>query len=322
MNNPLTEPLLANNQQNDDNELDLRVYWTTFNKYKGRIIGLTLLIGILTTLFTFSLQPIYRSTTTLLLEFDKPNVISIEEVYGFSPSGRDYYQTQLEILKSRQLAEKIVDKLNLISHRIFQLKPQKQGFFLNWRDWLPGTSSQEQPKAPPTMEQRRNDIVNALMAKLTISPVRNSQLVNIRFESSDAQLAADVPNALANIYIESDLEAKLEMTQKAASWLTERVDGLGQKLSQSEKALQDYLERENLVNVTGVKSVATRKIEETTSNLVNANQMFAEIESAYRQVQALRGRSIKSFESIPTVLQKSINSKLEKSGIGCGNESI
>ena len=311
----MTKPFLAESvsatQNNHENELDLRVYWNIFNKYKGRIIGLTLIIGLLTMLMTFSLQPIYRSTATLLIEMDKQNVISIEEVYGINPFNRDYYQTQIEILKSRQLAEKIVDRLNLMSHHLFNSKNQQE-FSFNWRDWIFRESSKRPSIVPLTLEQKRKTIVNTILTNLSITPVRNSQLVKINFQSPDAKLAANVPNALANIYIESDLEAKLEMTKRATSWLTERIEGIRQKLSQSEQALQNYLERENLVNVMGVKSVSTRKIEETTSNLVSAHQRLGEAESVYRQVQALRGRSIKHFETIPAIFKNQLVQSLKK----------
>ncbi|NJO16278.1 MAG: hypothetical protein HC877_11155 [Thioploca sp.] len=117
-----------------EDEIDLRVYWNIFNKHKWQIIGLTLLIGLLTTLVTLSLPPIYRATVTLLIEFDQPKIISIEEVYGVSSANKDYYQTQLEILKSRSLIEKVIDKLNLVSHKAFN-QDTASVWFWDWRYW-------------------------------------------------------------------------------------------------------------------------------------------------------------------------------------------
>ncbi len=92
--------------QTDEEEVDLRVYWHTFNKYKLRIILITLVIGLLTTVVAFSLQPFYRSTALLLIEFDQAKVISIEEVYGISSFIDKYYQTQLRILKSHDFLDR------------------------------------------------------------------------------------------------------------------------------------------------------------------------------------------------------------------------
>ncbi|MDM8557660.1 polysaccharide biosynthesis tyrosine autokinase [Candidatus Parabeggiatoa sp. HSG14] len=299
--------------QTTENEMDLRTYWNTFNKYKWQVILLTLLIGLLTTLMTFSLQPVYRSMATLLIELEQPKVISIEEVYGLNSFSRDYYQTQVEILKSRRLAEKVVDELNLVAHKAYAPKSQQGNFYLDWQQWIPSTwfPTKNLPQAPPTIEQRRKEIVNTVMTHLSIVPVRNSQLVKLSFESYHAQLAAKVPNTLAELYVDSDLEAKLEMTHRATSWLTKRIEGLRHKLRNSEQALQAYLERENLVNVVGVKSISTRKIEETTSSLVKAHQRLAETESIYIQVRALKGKPTRAFESIPAVLNHSLVQNLK-----------
>lgn len=307
----LLEPVLTN--QSEEDEIDLRVYWQVFSKYKWQIVRLTLLIGLLAFLITLSLKPSYRFTTTLLIEFEQAKVISIEEVYGISPFNRDYYQTQLGVLKSRKLAEKVVKKLNLISHPAFQLS--NAAWWHHWLPnmWFPSDEPLTDKEEKFNNEQEKfNNIVDSVMAQLSITPVRNSQLVTISFESHDAQLAADIPNTLANIYVESDLEARLEMTQKAASWLTERVDGLRQKLRKSEQALQNYMERENLVDVAGIKSVAVKKVEQTASNLIKAHQHLAEAENVYKQVQAIRGRSSTAFESIPAVLRHPLVQNLKK----------
>ena len=189
----LPEQVLTNNED----EIDLRVYWQIFSKYKWQIFRLTFLIGILVSLITLSLEPSYRFTTTLLIEFEQAKVISIEEVYGISSSNRDYYQTQLGILKSRKLAEKVTKKLNLTAHPAFNIIASEESF--RWQHWFPdGWFS---PDEPPTDTEKFNGIVDSIMEQLTVTPVRNSQLIEISFESHNIQLAADIPNTLANIYV-------------------------------------------------------------------------------------------------------------------------
>ena len=281
-----------NNQSNED-EIDLLAYWHTFNKYRGTIFLLTMLIGVLTVVWVTSLEPIFRSTTLLLIESNQAKIISLENL-SEAFSGRDkYYETQLEILRSRVLTEKLNDQLNLVSHPVFNIPVQKRF----WHSWF---SSDD---GPPSAEEKRLIIVKSIQNDLEIEPVKRSQIVTISFESPDAQLAAKVPNTLAEVYIESDLEAKLEMTNKAASWLTQRMDGLRKNLRQSEKKLQQYTETQGLINVTGIKSLAVKQIEETASKLAEFSIHFSEIENIYKQVQAVKGvRSSKTFESIPAIL--------------------
>jgi len=298
--------------ENDTKEkkFDFRTYWHTINKHKWIILGLTILIGLFTALKTASLPHIYRSTALLLIEFNQANVISIKEIYGLGSRTQAYYQTQLKILKSRVLAEKLVDKLHLLKSH--QAKPTEEQ---SGSSWLPGVWSPPEEASPTTTADEkgwRNAVVEGLMENLSVQAVRNSQLVAISFESTDPKLAADVPNTLAEIYIENDLEAKLAMTNKAAGWLTKRLEGLRKKLSESEKTLQQYIESRGLVNVSGVKTLATKQIEETAGTLVEAHLQLAKIENVYKQVQKLRGQSSSAFESIPAIVNHPLIQNLKE----------
>lgn len=299
------------NESHED-EIDLRLYWHILLKNKWKIIGLTLIIGLLTMVIAFSLEPIYRSSTLLYIEDKKSNVSKIDQMYDISSFKREYYQSQLEILKSWGLAEKVVKKLDLVSHPIFDPDRNKSKSSFSLSKLLPSSWVKAETEEQ-TDEEKHKGIVDAVVKSITITPVRNSQLVKIGFESPDKHLAAQVPNILAEMYIETDLNAKVEMTNKAARWLIDRLDGLRIKLEHSEQKLQTYMEKQNLINVAGVKSVAAKQIEETASNLVKARQHLTETESIYQQVEKLRAvaKSTAIFESIPTVLKNPLVQNLK-----------
>jgi len=294
----------AATQSAEEDNIDLRVYWHTFTKYKWIIIGLTLVIGSLTALKTLSLPPIYQARTALLIEFEQANVISIEEVYGTSSYQDKFYNSQLKILKYRGLAEKLVDKLNLVSHPAFNWEPPPKGFSYYWHQWLSKVawlqvSPPEEPQ--PTAQEKFKAVVETVMANLSVEAEFDSQIINISFDSTYPQLAAIVPNTLAEVYIDNDLEAKLAMTHKATKWLTKRLNGLRQQLREAEQALQRYIESQGLVNVAGVKTIATKQIEETAAELVHARINLTKLENVYRQVQKVGNSTTKAFESIPAI---------------------
>ena len=100
----------------EDETLDIVEYWRAISKRRWSILGLTLLVAILAALIVSTMRPSYRSTATLLIEQGKTKVVSIEEVYSAGLIQREYYQTQVEILKSEELARKVVQKLKLTTH--------------------------------------------------------------------------------------------------------------------------------------------------------------------------------------------------------------
>src|SRR5690606_16138397 len=156
---------------------------------------------------------------------------------------------------------------------------------------------------PPTEKEIFDGVVRAFMERVSVSPVTKTQLVAIRVEMKDAELAARAANALANAYIQSQLEAKLNVTSTATGWMSDQLSGLRQQLQDSERALQEFRERENLVDVNGqVTTVTAGELSETGDRLVDARRQRAEAESQYRQIEALKGGDWRKLVSVPVVL--------------------
>ncbi len=291
-----------------EEEIDLRHYWSIISKYKRRILGLAFMVSLVAALIAFAITPVYRSTATIMIESKQAKVVSIEEIYGVDPTLREYFQTQFEILKSRDLAKKVIQKLNLAENPEFKKKENESGF--NWREWLPLDLPVAEKEAKPVDPMEA--LTNKFMAHLTVTPVRNTQLVNISFDAEDPQLAANIVNALGEAYIESDLEARLDLTRKAGTWLSSRLDGLKDKLAESERKLQAFLEKEKLVDVEGVMTVSAREIEETTSQLVEARQKRAEAESLYRKVTLLGDNLVNNVEYVPEIFNDPVIQDLKQ----------
>ena len=287
--------------------LDIVEYWRAIAKRRWSILGLTILVAILAALVVSTMRPEYRGTTTLLIEQGKSKVVSIEEVYSQGLIQREYYQTQVEILKSDELARKVVQKLNLASHPDYDIRRGDPGWLARF---LPGG----RPRAQPTEEDAVKAAVGRFKHDLSVQLVRNSQLVRISFSAWDRELAAKVPNALAETYIENDLEARVAMTQKASEWLRDRMGELRSKVEASEKALQEYRDREHIVDAKGLAmSGASRQLEELTRSLVEARQRRAEAESAYSVVQQIKaGRAQANYDSIPAVLKNPLVQRMKE----------
>jgi capsular exopolysaccharide synthesis family protein len=287
-------------------------YWRAISKRRWSILGLTLMVAVLAWLVASGMHPQYRSTATLLIEQGKPKVISIEEVYNQGLMQREDYQTLVEILRSEELARKVVERLKLSTHPAYDPRQAVPGWSARLMDKL-WPVERESTLAAPNEE----DIVNAVAARvrggLQIQLVRNSQLVRISFVSPDRELAAKVPNTLADVYIESDLESRVAMTQKASEWLRERMGELRAKVDSADKALQEYRDREHIVDAKGLAlSGASRQLEEFTRSLVEARRQRAEAETAYALVQQIRASGRNNYDSIPAVLRSPLVQRMKE----------
>lgn len=275
-------------------ELNLLDYWLLIRKHYRQILGLAFAVTLLATLVVFQMTPVYRSTALLLIENSKSKTLSLSDLYDIQGSaGQESFNSQVQILKSRPIAEIVVKKLELHKNAIFN-PPETPGWF----------SSEAEGTAAEIEARHFEKLVLKLSKYLTIEPVLKSQIVKISFDSTDKVLAAQVANALADAYIENDLESRSQMTQRANIWLTQRMEGLRKKLEQSEKELQQYREQENIIDSKGVVlSGSAKQLEEISTNLIAARQRMAEAESAYNQVNSHPDEPITAMESLPSVLR-------------------
>jgi capsular exopolysaccharide synthesis family protein len=309
---------------NDDASLDVMYYYRLMLRNLWKVILFSLCVGAFAALYALSLPPIYTSSTSLLIEGQQPNVLSFQDVYKVDTRNREYLGTQLQILKSRALASRVVDRMQLTRHPLFDVRQKTKKankFSLQTILSLLGLSQPDQENEvevePVVVEEAvqlagdaesaeafeaylRKHTIGIVMRSLVVFPVRGTKLVNIGFSAQDPQLAADIANAFAETYIESHLEAKLEVTQKASSWLSDRLGDLRQNLRVSEQALQNFREREQLVDTGDLRSIDVVELEQLTESLVQATQAKNEARSLYRQVST-RGLSTERILSLPTM---------------------
>lgn len=291
--------------------LDLVRYWRAISRNKWRILVLAIAVGVLATLVANSLKPIYRATATVLVESNRPKLVSIEEVYSqMSSATPAFYQTQAEIMKSRELATRLVQRMKLTEHPALDPRQRPPSFWQQWlpRDLLLQDWFDRSATVPPTPQAVEKAVVGHVMGGLTVIPVRNSQLIRISFESVDGELAAQLPNTLADLYIEADLEARMKMTQKANSWLTGQAAELRKKLLEAEQALQQFREREKIIDTKGLaQSGASTQLESLQRALNEARARRAEAEAMYKQVTAAtQGRSQETLESLPAMQKNTL----------------
>jgi len=265
----------------------------------------------LTALIVLNITPLYRAISTLLIEQRSPSAIPLDQVYGLESTGSEYLQTQFELLKSRELAERVVSELDLVNYAEFDPRQQERalldfsGLFSNFsfRSLLPFTTPEDLANTAPSDNDVFDAVVDQFMERTRIAPVSKTQLVKISVEMADPALAAAAANSLAQAYIESQLEAKLNMSKTATSWMNEQLTDLKTNLQISEERLQGFREQENLVDVQGVTTVSTDRLSGTSNRLIDARRDRAEAESQYRQVASLlQGGDLTRLGSVPAVL--------------------
>ncbi len=186
-------------QKEGQRELSLGNYWHIIRKRKRFAVTFFAIAVITTALYSFLHPKIYQATTTILIERGSKNILSFDNIFPVQTAGLDYYPTQYKILKSRWIAKRVMDHLDL------------------WRQF-----------------SWSNDPVEAFLHQIQIIPVKESRLVEVAAFSQSPQQATDIANAVVQFYIEQNLENKLTITNQAVEWLQGRIGSVREKLNRSE----------------------------------------------------------------------------------------
>jgi capsular exopolysaccharide synthesis family protein len=290
-------------EDTDNNELiDLGHYLGIIKRYSLRILLLAIAFTVLVAILVMKMTPLYTSSTTLLIEAEKANVVSIEEVYGIDTKSKDYMATQFEVLKSRQIAEKTVESLSLYDNADFMPEENETSFVSNLAEMFPFLPQKE--KVELTEEQKvaklKRKATHLLMSATDVSLLKGTQLVRISVTTEKPTLSALIANTIAEVYIENYLQAKLDMTAKATSFLTDSIDGLKTKLDVAERNLVRFYETNQVVNIDGVVGLASDELER-----LNIQLSEAEVELKLNSVifnQIKDSKAIEDVARIPEVL--------------------
>jgi succinoglycan biosynthesis transport protein ExoP len=219
-------------------------YWHIIVKWRW-VIGAAVVAAVALSLaITLLMTPVYRAITLIQIDTDAPKVVTVQ---GAEPTaamdGEQFYQTQYVLLKSRSLAERVVNQLNLASNPSFL---SDGGGFLGFLH----LSAHVENMQTQTFARRHSRAVRILMSHLKITPVRASRLVKISYDSPDPRIAAQISNAVAQGFIASNLERRFQASTYARTFLEDHLRDLKQKLEDSERQLVAYATNQQIVNVT------------------------------------------------------------------------
>jgi polysaccharide biosynthesis transport protein len=306
-------------------QIDFKEILLSLYRHKFPIVGLALLGGLLAFYYSTTLQPVYKASGTLLIEQQTPSVVSIQDIYNSGYKDWENRETQFQLLRSRSLAERVVRKLELHKDPKYMAKPaietnteaegaEDKGWF-DFSSLTPAYYTKLPPREKVlTDEEKEQQLVTQLAQMISggiaVSPVPDSKLAAISYSSGDPEFAAMVVNTLAEEFIESHLDANLETTLKSSQWLTDRLADLRENLKQAETRLQSYREQEQLVDVQGIATLSNQELSDRNQRYSAARETRQNLELIKREVDALKGASIKKYLEIPVIQKHSLISGL------------
>ncbi|WP_339685736.1 polysaccharide biosynthesis tyrosine autokinase [uncultured Pseudoalteromonas sp.] len=295
---------ISEKSSNNEEVIDLSTYLNVIKRSKWQILGFATVITLLAIMVTLTLIPKYNATATLLIEAEQTKAVSFEEVYGLDSTKKEYYLTQFEVIKSDRIAREVITKLDLKSHVDFIHKPSfLDEITITIKGFFPFLNKKEQKQFSVDEQAQRAmlGLLSAFKSRLSVDPIRQTQLVRISFESSDPKLAALVANTVGEVYIDNQMRAKMGITQQASAWLNTRLSQLRIQLDSSEVRLQEYRESQQLVDIEGIAGLITQELEQMSKQLVDARSARNNLQSINRVINEYGNDNIELLGSMPEI---------------------
>ena len=206
----------------------------------------------------------YTATTRVLIDPRQPKIVDAQQVLAAMPTDVAAIDTQVEVLRSRSLAERLVDKLDLSNDAAFA--PSKG-------------------QAGASSVQRRETATAALVRAVKVKRAGMTSVIDVSVVSASPQRAAQLADALAGLYIADQLEAKFDATRRASDWLNARLTGLRAQVQANEAAVQRYKTENGLMSAQGA-TLTEQAISGLTGQLADAHIRQAEAEARLSTARA------------------------------------
>jgi len=242
----------------------LRKLW----RRKGVIFGTMTVLTVLTAVIVFQLTPRYTAKALVIIETRGSNVAAdVEAVLSGLSADSETIQSEIEVLGSRGLADKTVNRLNLHRNPEFNASLRPTGLLTEFLDparyipkeWLTaifGHGGDESLTEEELRAREKVRVTNTFLEHLTIVPKGKSRVLVVQFFSEDPKTAAEIANVHADLYIVEQLEVKFEATRRATAWLNERVAMLRDKVKATERVVEGFREKSGLLGGRGgVKNI-------------------------------------------------------------------
>ena len=271
-----------------DKAPDLVACWRVIRKRRGTVLlAFGVLFGVVL-VGTFRQKPVYRAKVLIEIDKENPGLVTPQEVFQLDEVTDTYLETQYKVLNSDDLAERVIAQLGL--DQVAEFRPTPHGW--PWSKILNGMHGIARSGNPPAGQDAalQETVLEHFQERLDVKPIRRSRAVEINFDSQDPNLAASVVNTLASNYIQKNLEARWDATQKASEWLSLQLVDLKSKLEKSEDALQKYAAENGLLFLEtdngNTESIVNQSLRELQEELNHAQDVRYEKESVYRLIQS------------------------------------
>jgi capsular exopolysaccharide synthesis family protein len=241
---------------------------------RWKLIAAMVVVSVTAAAVLYAITPKqYRATTRV--QIDRRNLAPIggrQNPWLESLWNMEFYPTQYKLLESRGLAEKVILDLGLAEDSRFN--PSGRNLARSSEDLSP--------------DQADLDVLGRmagrLLGGLTVSPVRNTQLVDIVYRASSPEFAARVANGFADAFINWGIDTRIDTVGRASTFLAAEIDSLKREIQNKEARIRALSRDTDILSLDQDTNVALQRFQTYNQDFMQAKQQRIESEIRYQEL--------------------------------------
>lgn len=237
-----------------------------------------LMLGVI--YITFS-APRYTTTASMLVDPRTNNPLPQIMAGGNTFTENLIIDSQIEVIKSRGLMDKVAQRAGLYD----SLEAKQKGIIAKLKEMIVGPSDTK--KAGIATERERQNKLSRFISGVNVSRVRNTYVIAIDYTAGNPEQAAKMANLIADTYLDNELEAQYESSERATKWLKGRLGVLQKELTGTESEVQQYKEKNDIVQTDDRRLISDQALSELNSKLIVARADAAQSKARYDNIQTI-----------------------------------
>ncbi len=282
-----------------EDEIDLRDLLDVLLRRKWTVITCLLVCFFTAVLVTFSMTPQFKATGSIKVSAQAGNLTNFENVDASALKTMEFQQTQVKMLQSEQLANRVIERLELASHKVFnpalEAKPgeaQASGLMDTLKGFI--RADEKGDEIDLLSEEAREQVLqNSMLGRFReqfgVTPVKNSELIEVSFASPDPELSAAIVNSAMDAFLDMHMDGNLKASRDAGKFLEKQIHAAQVKLEKSEQDLQAFARKIGIVSLDPKTNLTFRQMEEFNEALAKARADRIAKEARYNQNQGPEG---------------------------------
>jgi len=266
-------------------------YLLILRKHQWLILSFLLAVVTIVSIATFRMQPVFTATARIEIDRENTSFLPFQgaDSYDYMMDLDNYIETQARILTSQTLALQTIRNSGLIPHAD-----------------LPEGSASEAITSGNLANHKRPPELGVFLGGLTVKRVPQSRLLDVSYESTNPELAAQILNAHITNFMEQNFRSKYEATARATTWLTDQLSELKVKVQNSEDARLAYERQHQIWEVDDKQNITTQRLSDLNKELTDAQSDRMRKEALYEFAKA------GNIDAVPQLRENSMLQELTR----------